>query len=81
MQSADKDLETVKAELGKKEQQLENLARSKEQLEKREKLLGMIGIPMGRYGEPEDIAAAVVFMASPAASWITGQCLYVTGGR
>ncbi|HSJ79265.1 MAG TPA: SDR family oxidoreductase [Erythrobacter sp.] len=49
--------------------------------EKREKLLGMIGIPLGRYGEPEDIAAAVVFMASPAASWITGQCLYVTGGR
>jgi 7-alpha-hydroxysteroid dehydrogenase len=43
--------------------------------------LGMIGIPLGRYGEPEDIAAAVVFMASPAASWITGQCLYVTGGR
>lgn len=49
--------------------------------EKRAKLLGMIGIPMGRYGTPEDIAAAVVFMASPAASWITGQCLYVTGGR
>lgn len=49
--------------------------------EKREKLLAMIGIPMGRYGEPEDIAAAVVFMASPAASWVTGQCLYVTGGR
>jgi 7-alpha-hydroxysteroid dehydrogenase len=49
--------------------------------EKREKLLGMIGIPMGRYGTPEDIAAAVVFMASPAASWVTGQCLYVTGGR
>lgn len=49
--------------------------------EKRAKLLEMIGIPMGRYGEPEDIAAAVVFMASPAASWVTGQCLYVTGGR
>jgi 7-alpha-hydroxysteroid dehydrogenase len=49
--------------------------------EKREKLLGMIGIPLGRYGDPEDIAAAVVFMASPAASWVTGQCLYVTGGR
>jgi 7-alpha-hydroxysteroid dehydrogenase len=49
--------------------------------EKREKLLGMIGIPMGRYGTPEDIAAAVVYMASPAASWVTGQCLYVTGGK
>lgn len=49
--------------------------------EKRDKLLKMIGIPLGRYGKPEDIAAAVVFMASPAASWITGQCLFVTGGR
>jgi 7-alpha-hydroxysteroid dehydrogenase len=27
-----------------------------------------------------DIGAAAVFLASPAASWITGQCLYVTGG-
>ncbi|MEP3050036.1 MAG: SDR family oxidoreductase [Erythrobacter sp.] len=49
--------------------------------EKREKLLGMIGIPLNRYGAPEDIAAAVVYMASPASSWVTGQCLYVTGGR
>lgn len=49
--------------------------------EKREKLLQMIGIPMQRYGRPEDIAAAVVYMASPAASWVTGQCLFVTGGR
>jgi len=49
--------------------------------EKRAKLLEMIGIPMGRYGMPEDIAAAVVYLASPASSWVTGQCLYVTGGR
>jgi 7-alpha-hydroxysteroid dehydrogenase len=49
--------------------------------EKRARLLEMIGIPLGRYGEPQDIAAAVVYMASPAASWVTGQCLYVTGGR
>ena len=32
------------------------------------------------FGTPEDIGAAVVFMASPASSWVTGQCLYVTGG-
>ena len=49
--------------------------------EKRETLLAAIGIPLGRYGDPEDIAAAVVYMASPAASWVTGQCLYVSGGR
>ena len=40
----------------------------------------LIGVPLGRLGAPEDIGHAVVFMASPAAGWITGQCLYVTGG-
>lgn len=38
-------------------------------------------IPLGRLGEPDDIAAAVVFMASPAADWVTGQHLLVAGGR
>lgn len=36
--------------------------------------------PLGRVGFPEDIAAAVVFLASPKASYITGQTLYVDGG-
>ena len=40
----------------------------------------ILGLPLRRLGTPEDIGNAVVFMASPAASWITGQCLYVTGG-
>lgn len=36
--------------------------------------------PLGRLGEPDDIAGAVLFLASPAASWITGQTLAVDGG-
>jgi gluconate 5-dehydrogenase len=37
-------------------------------------------IPMGRVGEPEDVAGAVLFLASPAANFITGQTLYLDGG-
>ncbi len=36
--------------------------------------------PLGRLGEPEDVAAAVVFLASDKASWITGVTLPVDGG-
>ncbi len=37
-------------------------------------------IPIGRYGEPQELAAAVAFLASEEASYITGQILIVDGG-
>jgi len=37
-------------------------------------------IPLGRLGKPEDIAAAVAFLASPQAAYITGTTLHVNGG-
>lgn len=36
--------------------------------------------PLGRIAEPAEVAAAIVFLALPAASYITGQCLAVDGG-
>lgn len=38
------------------------------------------GVPLGRLGEPGDIAAAMLFLASEAASYITGQTIVVDGG-
>ena len=36
---------------------------------------------MGRFGTPEDLVAAVVFLLSPGSAFMTGQILYVDGGR
>ena len=37
-------------------------------------------IPLGRIGQPQDIAPGVVFLASSDSEWMTGETLYVTGG-
>ena len=38
-------------------------------------------IPLGRIGEPEDVVGAVLFLASDCARYITGEVLFVDGGR
>jgi NAD(P)-dependent dehydrogenase (short-subunit alcohol dehydrogenase family) len=39
------------------------------------------GVPLGRVGQPADIAAAIVFLASEGASFVTGQIVTVDGGK
>ena len=38
-------------------------------------------IALGRFGTPEEIAMAVIYLSSPAASWITGVTLRINGGH
>jgi NAD(P)-dependent dehydrogenase (short-subunit alcohol dehydrogenase family) len=38
-------------------------------------------VPLGRLGEPDDIVGAVVFLASEASNYVTGQTIYIEGGR
>jgi len=37
-------------------------------------------VPLGRWGEPEDIAHSVAFLCNPASAWVTGEVLRVSGG-
>ena len=37
-------------------------------------------IPLGRLGEPEELAGAVAFLCSDDSSFVTGECLVVSGG-
>ncbi|MFM8858343.1 MAG: SDR family oxidoreductase, partial [Actinomycetota bacterium] len=39
-----------------------------------------VHIPMGRFGNPEEIAHGALFLASDESSWMTGQSLIIDGG-
>jgi NAD(P)-dependent dehydrogenase (short-subunit alcohol dehydrogenase family) len=53
-----------------------------EEVKANEQMLGMIiaQTPMGRLGEPEDVANAVILLAESRAGWVTGQCVQASGG-
>ncbi len=56
---------------------LKALNKSEEQLDE---LLAEWNIPLGRLGTPEDIGSACVYLASEAASWVSGEIIRVGGG-
>lgn len=51
-------------------------------IEKQPQVYGTVlaRMPLGRLGQPEDLAGALVFLASPASAFITGQILHIDGG-
>ncbi|MGF1752758.1 SDR family oxidoreductase [Vibrio makurazakiensis] len=53
-----------------------------EEVKANEQMLGMIiaQTPMGRLGNPEDVANAVILLAESRAGWVTGQCVQASGG-
>jgi NAD(P)-dependent dehydrogenase (short-subunit alcohol dehydrogenase family) len=40
----------------------------------------VLRLPAGRLGTPRDLGAAVLYLASPASEWVTGQCIRISGG-
>jgi len=49
-------------------------------LDEKQRVTLLSSIPLGRLGRPEDVAAAVTFLASPGAAYITGTTIHVNGG-
>ena len=49
-------------------------------LEDKHRQAMLANIPLGRAGTPQDVAAAIVFLASPGAAYITGSTIHVNGG-
>ena len=49
-------------------------------LSEKNKAVMLQQIPLGRFGKPQDVTAVVVFLASEAASYITGQVIHISGG-
>jgi len=50
------------------------------QLDEKQREMMLASIPLGRGGKPDDVAAAVAFLASPAAAYVTGTTIHVNGG-
>lgn len=49
-------------------------------LDEKQRELMLANVPLGRLGSPDDIAAAVQYLVSPAASYVTGTTIHVNGG-
>lgn len=57
------------------------LKSNKSQISEEQWLADLKNYPLGRYGQPEDVANAIIFLLSDASSWITGSEIVIDGGR
>lgn len=52
-----------------------------EDFEEDKKIIELANYPLGRYGEPKDIAYGIIYLLSNASAWVTGQSLVIDGGK
>ena len=78
IQNAQREAENIVKEAKLESKDL--VLQSKAELEKEQKAKLLAAIPCGRLGDSADIGAAVAYLASDAAAYITGQTLHVNGG-
>jgi len=49
--------------------------------DEQQRAIALARIPLGRFGTPDDLFGAAIFLLSPAAAFVTGQIIFVDGGR
>ena len=72
-------VESVRTKKGPRQRLILNLGNLDIPKEKYKELVNLV--PMGRLGETDDLVGAIIFLSSDASNYVTGQTIYIEGGR